>query len=290
MDQDKPDFDDLFEPFELGETPPQPEMPRRPSPSQVKDDPVPVTEKPPAPSHVSTTSCPSCGSENPDYNRHCDQCGARLSRDPLPVAPAPTLRTSPGGRALGVLVAIVLLVGLAALIYNVFSGGGEAVDASSTTSSTPSTVPVNVAELYPSAVDASSYLDDHGPDNLIDGNAETDWNDNQARGVGAWIEFTFDPPVRITEIVFQNLQDDDRFKRNYKIQGFVIITDDLTMDISGRLENTNGAQRVDIASLGTTTLRIDVKSTYLGESVVNSIPYDELALQAVQFFGSPGSG
>ncbi|MEA3501785.1 MAG: hypothetical protein U9R47_03355, partial [Actinomycetota bacterium] len=153
MDQDKPDFDDLFEPFELGEAPPESETPRRRPPP-----PAPAAEAPEASSQtvnsdVSTIPCPSCGAHNPDFNRHCEQCGARLSQDPLPVAPAPNLRTSPGGRALGVLGAVVLLVALAALIFNVFRGGSDVADSSTTTSSA-TTIPVAAVELFPATAEA----------------------------------------------------------------------------------------------------------------------------------------
>ena len=287
MDQDKPDFDDLFEPFELGEAPTEPEPPRRqppPRPETTESQDV-VAPDEAAPPHVPTLGCPSCGAQNPNYTRHCEQCGARLSQDPLPVAPAPTLRSSPGGRALGVLVAVVLFVALAVLIFNVFrSDDGTA--ASSTTSSTSTTVAVATVELFPSSVEANSFLTGHEPEHLIDDDPETDWNDDGARGVDAWLRFTFAEPVRITEIELQNLFDDERFKKNYKIQGYLITTNDLSIEISGRLTNTNDAQRVPIASLGTTELLIEVKSTYPAEPAGDRPPFNELALQAVRFFGS----
>ncbi len=291
MDQDKPDFDDLFEPFELGEAPTEPETPRRqpppPPPPPAADSDAIIPDDPSAPAPVATIACPSCGAQNPNYNRHCEQCGARLSQDPLPVAPAPTLRTSPGGRALGVLVAVVLFVALAALVFNVFRGGDDTAS-SSTTTSTSTTIPQAAVELFPSAVEASSFLTGHEPEHLIDDDADTDWNDDGARGVDASLRFTFPEPVRITEIELQNLFDDERFKKNYKIQGYLITTDDLEIEISGRLTNTNEAQRVPIASLGTTELLIEVKSTYPAEPAGNRPPFNELALQAVRIFGSTG--
>ncbi len=203
------------------------------------------------------------------------------------MAPAPTLRTSPGGRALGVLGAVVLLVALAALIFNVFRGGSDVADSSTTTSSTTS-VPAAAVELFPNSVEASSYLNGHEPEHLTDGDADTDWNDDGARGVDGWLRFSFSTPVRITEIEIQNLFDDERFKKNYKIQGYLITTDDLTIEISGRLTNTNDPQRVPIASIGTTELTIEVKSTYPAEPAGDRPPFNELALQSVRFFGSQG--
>ena len=289
MDQDKPNFDDLFEPFELGEAPTEPETPRRQPPPrpEITDSQDIVAPEAATPPPVPTVACPSCGAQNPDYNRHCEQCGARLSQDPLPVAPAPTLRSSPGGRALGVLVAVVLFVALAVLIFNVFSSDDGTAESSTTTSSS-TTIAVAAVELFPSAVEASTSLTGHEPEHLIDDDPTTDWNDDGARGVDAWLRFTFAEPVRITEIELQNLFDDERFKKNYKIQGYLITTNDLTIEISGRLTNTNDAQRVPIASLGTTELLIEVKSTYPAEPAGDRPPFNELALQAVRFFGSQG--
>ena len=80
--------------------------------------------------------CPSCGTLNPPFNRHCDSCGARLSQAPLPVAPQPMLRTTAGARALMVLAGVILTVALLALAVNVFRNGGDGTAESTTTSTT----------------------------------------------------------------------------------------------------------------------------------------------------------
>ncbi len=278
MEKDPPDFDDLFEPFELDESPPP-----------VSDRPEP--RQPAARSSVAeagqtaTVACPSCGSANPDYNRHCEQCGARLSQEPLPVAPPPTLRTSPGGRALGVLAAVILIVALAALAFNIFGGGDEAAEATSTTTSS-TTIPQAARELFAASVDASSFLPGWEPENLIDGDPSTHWNDESLHGIGAWLTFSFSEPVAITEIELENLRDEEKFKRNYKIQGYLITTDDLTVEFSGRLDNISAPQRIPIASLATRELTIQVMSTYPAESAGDKPPFDELALLSVRFFGN----
>ncbi len=300
-------FDELFEPFELSDAPPAPPPPATSgvAPQQPQQTPQPP---PPPPAsldatgemsvsqqHVTTSdqgpsvSCPSCGAQNPSYNHHCERCGSRLSSDPMPIAPAPPSRTSAGGRALGVLAAVVLVVALGALFMNIFGSGdgGDVVGPNdSTTSSTTSTIVTAPIELIPTSVTASSQFSDaFSPENLIDGNPETRWNDNSLRGVGAWLEFTFAQPVQITEMVFQNVEDDESFKRNYKIQGYQIEVNDLNVPISGRLLNSNEPQRVNIASVGTFTLTVSVTTTHLAEPVGQAPPFTELALQGVQFFG-----
>ena len=206
----------------------------------------------------------------------------------MPIASAPPARSTAGGRALGVLAAVVLIVALVALMMNIFGGDDGTVEVGPETStSTPTTIALTAPqELIPTSVEASSELNESfGPENLIDGDPETRWNDNSLRGVGAWLEFSFSPTAQITEIVFQNVEDDESFKRNYKIQGYQIEVNDLNVPISGRLLNSNEPQRVKIASLETFTLKIFVTTTHLAEPVGQAPPFSELALQGIQFFG-----
>ncbi len=295
-------IDDLFEPFELGEPPPTtsttPQTPSTPPPPPagvgVAATTPTTTGEVPRQQHVTTTNeqptdvaCPACGARNPAFNHHCERCGARLSQDPMPIAASPSARTSAGGRALGVLAAVVLIVALVALVVNIFRGDDESAALPEPTESTTTTAaPVIVTEIFPTSVKASSqYSDRFGPENLIDGDPETRWNDDGLRGVGAWLEFTFARPVQITEIEFQNVTDDEAFRRNYKIQGYTITVNDLNVPISGRLVNSNEPQRVRVASLETYTLRIEVTTTHLAEPVDDKPPFDELALEEVRFFG-----
>jgi hypothetical protein len=291
-------FDDLFEPFDLVETPSesivdpvpsagQTEKPAR-APESTGEIPVSQQHVTTAGQDVATVSCPSCGAVNPSFNHHCERCGSRLSTDPMPIAPAPPARSTAGGRALGVLAAVVLIVALVALMMNIF-GGSEETDVAGPESSTSTSTTIALTapqELIPTSVKASSELNESfGAENLIDGDTETRWNDNSLRGVAAWLEFTFSPAVQITEIVFQNVEDDESFKRNYKIQGYQIEVNDLNVPISGRLLNSNEPQRVKIASLETFNLKIFVTTTHLAEPVGEAPPFSELALQGIQFFG-----
>jgi hypothetical protein len=294
-------FDDLFEPFELGDSPTAEQAAASP-PGDVAEpfDPRPepprseqTGEQPVHRDHVSTSSdpeqvigCPSCGARNPAYNHHCERCGSRLSQDPMPIAPAPAARGTAGGRALGVLAAVVLLVALVALTVNIFRSGEADVATADTEPSSTTTVLVPTVELFASLATASSKVaDSFGPENLIDGDPDTRWNDDSQRGVDAWIEFTFAQPVQIREIVLQNVTDDEKFRQNFKIQGYIITVSDLDVPIPGRLANSNVPQTVAILSLETIWLRIEVTSTHAAEPVGEKPPFDELALEEVHFFG-----
>lgn len=290
MGDDRNDqFDDLFEPFELSDVPETapPSVPPVPPTAGSREPASGQTHVTTEHAAVDSVSCPACGAQNPSFNHHCERCGSRLNTDPMPIAPAPAARTSPGFRALGVLAAVVLVVALVALMINIFRGGeGEVAGPDTSSSSTTTTQPVIVSEIIPTSVTASSQLSDaFGPENLIDGDPETRWNDASARGVDAWLEFTFATPVQITEMEFQNVTDDTKFQQNYKIQGYTITVNDLNVPISGRLVNSNEPQRVRIASLETFTLRVEVSTTYPAEPVGDAPPFDELALEDVRFFG-----
>lgn len=279
-------FDDLFEAFELEDGPPPPsETPARapevtqataaePAAAPAADDQAPMA----------TVVCTSCGTGNPSHNRHCEQCGARLGSGPLPVAPAPVIRATPGGRALTVIAGVVLFVLGAVLLLNL---RGTTPPATTTTLAGPtSTVPRNVTNLIPFDVEASSSFPGFPPSNLIDGNPETYWNDFSLRGIDAWLEFSFTQPVQITEIELQNVEDEERLRRNYRIKSLIIEVNDVQIEIPMTMEDNSEPQRVPISSLGTTRVKISVRSTYPAEQYDGKAPYGELALQSVKFFGT----
>ena len=287
-------FDDLFEAFELEDGPPPPSeepapKPSRSSKSQEAADAAPAIPTPVEEAPAATVVCTSCGTGNPAHNRHCEQCGARLGTGPLPVAPAPMIRATPGARALTVLAAVVLIVLAAVFILNL-GGNDDPTESSTTVAASSTTLAPEYIELQPFSVDASSSFPGFESANLIDGAADTYWNDNSLRGNNAWIEFRFAQPVQIVEIELQNLLDEEKFRRNYRMRSIAITVDDLQIEFNEQLDDSNDPQRFQIGSLETTIVRIEVKSTYPAEQYEGGVPFDELALQEVLFFGTTGSG
>lgn len=265
-------FDDLFEPFDLDDSPP-------PQDEEVA---------PPVVQQVPTIACPSCGTHNPNYNRHCESCGARLTKGPLPVAPAPMVRATPGSRALGVLAAVVLLVALVAFVFNIINrddGGSAAVPETTVSSSTPVTAVPTITRLQPTEVVGSSELANFEAANLIDADPETYWNDQSLRGSGAELTFRFARPVQITEIEVQNLTSLEKFTRNYRVQGYQIILDDLPTPVSGVLDDVQNPAPIRIASLQTLELTFKVTSVYPATAFEGQVPFNELAIQEFRFFG-----
>src|SRR5690606_32914342 len=110
---DEPTGEDEYERFELGAAPP----PREP------------------------IICPSCGADNAPGNRHCEECGARLSQGPLPAAPRPAVQATAGVRAVIAIGGLLLGVIIIALLFQLFTGDDEpettaAADGDETTSTT----------------------------------------------------------------------------------------------------------------------------------------------------------
>ncbi|HHC08609.1 MAG TPA: hypothetical protein ENK55_07815 [Actinobacteria bacterium] len=271
-------LDELFEPFELDDPPV--EGFDAPSPPPVAPPPPPAAAAPAA------ITCPSCGSPNPLTNHHCEQCGARLGKEPLPLAPPPTPGASPGMRALGMLAALVLVVALGALVLNTLRGGGDPAAETIPTSTTTTTQPPVVVELFPSSVVASSELPNLPAEHLIDGDTETYWNDDSLQGKGAWLKFRFSEPVSIKELRIHNLTNEEKFKRNFRIKGYSIRVDDLDTVITGRLDDTMDPQPIPIASLATTELTLEVLNTYPAQAYGDAEAYNELAVAEVRFFGT----
>ena len=81
-------------------------------------------------------------------------------------------------------------------------------------------------KLQPIRVDCTSELASFPCSALIDDDPDNDWN-AEAGGVGTSMTFLFSPPVQITEVIFYNLEDTERFLRNARIKGIEIVVDDL---------------------------------------------------------------
>ncbi|MGI8821762.1 MAG: NADase-type glycan-binding domain-containing protein [Acidimicrobiia bacterium] len=277
---DNPFDDDLFEPFELEDEP----SVSRTDPSLYTAPPRVEQYTPEA--NVPTVRCQSCGAPNPAHNRHCEECGARLGKGPLPVAAPPMSRSTPGGRALGVLGGVVLLVALIALFMNLWGGGnGTATPEDNVSTTAAIEDPVEQVAIAPASVDASSHLEGYEAARLIDGDVSTYWNDQSARGVDAQLTFVFAQPVALSEMEFTNIQQRNPFRQNYRIKDIEVTVDDLELQLTFTLPDSSDPHRITLDTLRTTRLTVRVLTTYPGEPVGDSPAFDELALAEVRFFG-----
>jgi hypothetical protein len=202
------------------------------------------------------------------------------------VAPAPMVRATPGGRALSVLAAAVLVVALIALVVNVFRGGGGD-EATTTTTSTTSTTLADLVEITPTDASATAQISAaFSASNLIDGDLSTEWQ--APHGDDLVLTFTFAQPIRIDHIEIYNISDQTRFLRNFRINGYKITADDIPgVETRNTLQDEpGGPQTIDIPSIGTQELTLEILSSYPSQAVNGEVAFDEIAVAEVKFYGS----
>ena len=270
--------DGPYEEFSLGNEPP-PEAPRREAAARTRSS--------------RTVPCPSCGAENPAHNRHCQECGARLQQGPLPTAPRPAVQATAGVRAALGISGLLFLVILVALFFNLINGGDEeaaetTIDVTATTSgTTPDPAPIQIltAECTPEGIGAFSCS------NLYSGTEaeyQVDWEELEAAEQSVTIRLLFSEPMIVTQIVWGNITDEDRFLQNFRARGLTINAQGSLSPVIEELEDLPGKQNVSYAALNANWIEITVESAYRAQ-VVNDNVFGELAIDEVTVIGRPAN-
>lgn len=262
-----------YEHFELGSEPPPP------PPTGRRTGPV----------------CPSCGTENAPGNRHCEECGARLSQGPLPAAPRPAVQATAGVRAVIAIGALLLGIILIALLFQLFSGDEEPTDTTAAPSDS-STTSVTIQEpevLDPLDVQCSvEGLGSFVCPNLISGSDalyQINWEELEASGDTLEITIRFRTAVAISRIDWRNISNDDtRFQRNYRARALTISSDDSLADVQIDLQNIPGTQTIDFSSLNTNQVTITVNSAWPAQLIDGNV-FSELAIDEIQVIGRPAA-
>jgi hypothetical protein len=184
-----------------------------------------------------------------------------------------------------VVALVIVLVSLLSPRADVTSQESESAAAGSSQGSIDA--PTGEARLSPTDVVASSEFTGLHASHLIDGDTSSTWNDDSLRGDGAELAFRFRTSVALTAVEFQNLTEEERFRRNYRIRGYEIhlTPDDRVAPVTGSLEDLNRPQRVDLPYTETRAVTVHVTSAYPAEPYGGDPPFDELALAEVTFFG-----
>jgi DNA-directed RNA polymerase subunit RPC12/RpoP len=266
--------DGNYEEFELGALPP---ASGRPIPRQT------ATGR--------EVTCPSCGAVNPPHNRHCQECGARISQGPLPTAPRPAVQATAGVRAALAISALLFSVVVIALLFNIFNGEAPAADGTAVTSTTTST---EVAELAPiDVIRVECSREGIGAfvcDNLVSGtDAEYQFNYEEVEeGEPITITLTFIQPMVVQRIDWVNLEDDTQLRRNYRARGIVINAQDSIQPHPLQLEDLPGSQSVAYAAIDTNWIEITIESDYPAEVVDDNV-FTEMAIQEIVVIGRPAT-
>ncbi len=269
-----------FEEFSLGATP---------------------SDEPAAPTRIprQEIQCPSCGAPNPASNRHCEECGARLSQGALPVAPRPAVQTTAGVRAALGISAVLLVVILAVVVVNIFGGedGPSATTleaGASTTTTAPRVEPVSLSVIAVECRLGTLELEAIAGfecSNLIDGDAsrqgefQFNWVGLEAGAGNPTITLKFAEQVSIRSILWSNIEDPDRYAQNYKVAR-VSIADDTEIPLPTDLENEPGLQVIPYVSLPTFELVIEITAEY-GATDVGGNVFEDLAIAEIEVLGNP---
>ena len=239
--------------------------------------------------------CPSCGATNPPGNRHCEECGARLRQGPLPTAPRPAVQATAGVRAVIALSGLLAVVVLGALLINLFGGddprtvttlAGETTTTTANDVVTPGPIDIINETCTPPGLGGSFACS-----NLTDGTTDTEfqinWVDLPANEQLVVIRLTLAQPMVVERIIWTNIVDEDRFRRNYKARGLRIEAQGNPLPVSVELRNEPGQQEFVFAAVRTTDVTITVLSHYDAEVVGDGTPFEDLAIAEITVIGYP---
>lgn len=242
--------------------------------------------------------CPSCGASNPANNRHCEECGARLRQSPLPAAPRPAVQATAGVRAVIALSALLGVVVLGALILNfirddpaatttTLAAGETTVTTTDTTAAIqdPGPIRILVANCTPEGLGGS-----FGCANLINGNEgefQVNWNELPDTEKTVVIQLTFAQPMVVERIDWGNIEDESRFRLNYRVHGITIDAEGNLIPVGQELQNEPGLQSFPFAAIRANWIRITVQSVWNAEVVNDQEPFDELAVADITVIGYP---
>lgn len=257
----------------------------------LSDEPGPApTGRPPLQVASQTLSCPSCGAPNPDTNRHCEECGARLSQGTLPVAPRPAVQATAGVRAAMAISALLFGVVFIAILFNLFTGDDEPdgdVTAESTSSTTTTTVapPTELPILSTSC--SVQGLSGFECRNLLDETREYQINwEGLADDEVVTIDLIFPEAMLITGFQWDNLPaDDDGFYQNYRARSITVESEG-QLGVPMELADSPGSQLQQYVSARTNTLRITINTAYLPEERGGRV-FTELAVKGITVIGRP---
>ena len=238
--------------------------------------------------------CPSCGAPNPTNNRHCEECGARLRQGPLPTAPRPAVGSTAPVRALLMLMILIGAVALVAFVINLFGGEDPVTTTDATLAGGSTTVPIEEVndpepiDILTAQCEPEGLGGEFACSNVIDagdGSFQINFNELPDGEKTVSIRLTFAQPMEITRILWRNLEDEARFRRNYRAKGITIEAEGNPFVVPQNLQDTPGEQGFDFATIRANFIIITVQSVYQAEVVEGTEPFDELAIEEITIIG-----
>ncbi|HEY5890233.1 MAG TPA: zinc-ribbon domain-containing protein [Acidimicrobiia bacterium] len=264
-----------FERFDLNEPPPQ--------------EPRPAAKQ--TPRAGGEIQCPSCGAINPSSNRHCEECGARLSQAPLPTAPRPAVQANAGVRAALGISGLLFAVVIGALLFNFFGGDEDptTTTVASTTTTAPTAAenaPIPVIDQTCSPEGISTFI----CANLTSGTPDqyqVNWEEIP-EGEKVTIRLTFAQPMIVSQVLWTGITDPVKFQQNFRARGLVIASSDSISPISVELQDTPGQQSITFATIGANWIEIEIQSAWNATPVDGNV-FRELAIDEITAIGRPAA-
>jgi hypothetical protein len=259
----------------------------QPDRAVVTPDPRPVDVRP------ELRTCDACGAPNAISRRWCARCRAPLDED-VAVAESPADPelardagdpgpVGPQSETPAALVLVTLLAGLVVLgvVLTLLNARGIGWFAGPE----PEPVPGAPVEIAVVAVRASSSLPSsgdvtYGPENLIDGDPTSAWNEAASgAGVGEWVELILERTVPVTRLLIWNgYQKGAQFEDNARVAVVDIDLGDRTL--TAELLDVRGPQAVDLPDpIAADRIRLTIRRVHEGER------YGDAAISEIEVYG-----
>jgi hypothetical protein len=206
------------------------------------------------------------------------------------------VQSTAGVRALGALFGLIALVVIIAVLINLITGD-EPSTATTLTAEATSTTAGAVQVENPAPLDiltASCTPEGLGGDfsctNLIDGNAgsfQVNYNELPEGEKEVEMRLTFPQPMEVTRICWTNLEEEARFRRNYRAKGITLEAEGNPFVVPQELQDAAGEQCFDFATIRANFIIVTVQSVYQAEVFEGTEPFDELAIEEITVIGHP---
>lgn len=250
------------------------------------DAPAPAASRLPTPD-ATIVACPACQAPNAASRARCARCREALSDDAPPLvtdSPVPV----PAGdehdhdhppRVLLAVVAAAACVLIAVLVALLrASGTGPFAGPRGVAAVAPSPLPVEALSASSSLPGGGSVA--YGPENLVDGDPATAWNEGAAgSGAAEWVLLQLREPAPVRRLlVWNGYQKGAEFGDNARVRT-------LRIELGGRtfavdLLDTQGPQAVDLPGpVPAASVRLVIDAVYPGER------YQDAALSEVAVLG-----
>jgi hypothetical protein len=192
------------------------------------------------------------------------------------------------------LMILIGAVALVAFVINLFGGDDPSSSTTTLVAEGSTTVPVEEipdpepVDILTAQCEPEGLGGEFACSNLIDGedgSFQINFNELPDGEKTVEIRLTFAQPMEITRILWKNLEDEARFRRNYRAKGITLEAEGNPFVVPQELQDSPGEQGFDFATIRANFIIIVVRSVYQAEVVNGTEPFDELAIDEITVIG-----